>query len=156
MLTERSLHGIRTQGPDRWMKSTYIWECELLQNMAAAIKLLRQSFTVKFLSASVSPEASEEKKKYLRKNLGEDIDDDEIVIVPYGEEKTKYADPVTGLLLDDHSPNLIEWESKGGKAIKVRNNCNAKGGKWRGNSVHYMQTPESIARAVLAQAFFES
>lgn len=141
-------------GPDLWAKDDYIWMCEVLENMVTAIKHIINSYAnVKFLSASVSDAASEQKRRFLRTLFG-DLPEDMIVIVPYGRRKADFVDPTKGLLLDDYSVNCIQWEEDGGKAIKVRNNCNSKHGKWRGSSVHYKQTPESIARMVLMEALF--
>ncbi len=36
------------------------------------------------------------------------------------------------ILIDDHSPNLIDWEKNGGKAIKFLNGINGKGNTFKG------------------------
>ncbi len=142
-------------GPDLWMLAKYIWMCVIMPNMIKAVQIVLKNWTgeVKFLTASVSPEATEEKIQFLRKLFGE-MPDDAFIIVPYGKKKTDYVDASGGILIDDFSKNLHEWEQAGGVAIKARNNINGRQGTWKGNSVHYKQTPESIAQAILAEAYF--
>lgn len=40
------------------------------------------------------------------------------------------------VLLDDHTPNLIDWEKNNGKAVKVRNNINCSGAVWDGDIIY--------------------
>ncbi len=148
-------------GPDLWTLAKYIWMCKVMPNMIRAVILIIKALgkdKVRFLTASISDAASVEKKKMIRSLLERsvgDIPDDMFIIVPYGHKKTDYVDPRKGVLLDDYSKNLHDWINNGGAAaVKVRNNCNGKNGTWKGNSVHYTQTPESIARCVLAEAYF--
>lgn len=139
-------------GPDLWMCPDYIWSCERLENVIEAVKLLISRYKkVKFLSASVSEKASYEKKKFLKDIFGA-LSEEHFIFIPYGKDKSDYVDPAMGILLDDYSVNCLNWEEKGGLAIKLRNNCNAKNGKWKGNSVWYLQKPESIAIIVMAMA----
>lgn len=65
----------------------------------------------------------------------------EAIFVPCGESKAEYLRrrgvvlDNNSILLDDHSPNLIEWEKEGGRAVKYLNGVNGKGIKWKGERV---------------------
>lgn len=59
--------------------------------------------------------------------------------VPYEQGKAQFAKGFLKrklgkdcILLDDHTPNLIDWSMAGGCAIKVLNDINNKGGTWKG------------------------
>ena len=141
-------------GPDIWMQAKYVWSCIDMPNMVEAVKILiKKGLEVRFLSATVSPAASIEKKACLKKMFeGVELKEYMFIFTPYGQSKTDFVNPRGNILLDDYSINCMEWEQAGGRAIKVRNNCNGKNGKWRGISVSYKQTPESIAELITALA----
>lgn len=63
------------------------------------------------------------------------IKSDHIILVPYRDSKYQYIrwnDGSINLLLDDHTPNLLEWEKFGGVGIKYLNGINGKNGRWKG------------------------
>ena len=150
-------------GPDLWGKPDYIRTCDDLPNMVEAIKMLikivqmpNSKKALRFFSASLSDAASAYKKEELVKMFeGVTLTDDMFIFTPYGRSKTEFYEPKGTTILTDYSPEAIEWVNAGGKAIKVRNNCNSKHGKWRGNSIHYEQTPESILQLILALSSFK-
>lgn len=48
-------------------------------------------------------------------------------------------------LLDDHSPNLMDWEDAGFKGIKLLNGINGKGRKWKGETISSALTAAEFA-----------
>lgn len=62
------------------------------------------------------------------------------IFLPYGKSKALEILRRTGrhrlcrddILLDDHTANCEEWTSRGGRAVKVLNGINGKGGRWNG------------------------
>ena len=51
------------------------------------------------------------------------ISKEDVIIVPIDQEKTKYlkSDISKSVLLDDYKGNLIDWQNKGGIAVKFGN-----------------------------------
>ena len=144
-------------GPDLWSLAKYIWMCVVMPNMIRAVQIIFDNWIgeVKFLTASISDEASTEKIEFLKRHIRKRLPKNSVIIVPYGQKKTDFVDATNGILIDDYTKNLFDWEEAGGAgAIKVRNNINGRNGTWNGSSVHYQQAPESIAQTILAEAYF--
>lgn len=96
------------------------------------------------------PFAEKEKREWISEHLPQ-IDDEHIVLVPAGEDKSKYIGSIdkSSVLIDDYNKNLREWENAGGLSIKFVNDINnrglgAYGGEtdqlWDGESVSYNQS----------------
>lgn len=71
---------------------------------------------------SDSPNRAIDKYDWVRKHIP-CISPDEVIIVPIDKEKTKYlkSDIENSVLLDDYKGNLIDWQVKGGIAVKFGN-----------------------------------
>lgn len=63
-----------------------------------------------------------------------------------GKKKTEYISPLSkkDILLDDHTPNLLDWEADGGYGIKVKNNINCSGTTWKGLIIYNQDSISSI------------
>ena len=105
-----------------------------------ALRLLADDprFEVYTLSAVIkeNPYALEEKKHWLKEQLGEDLSQIDSIFPWCGEEK---ADAVPGgirptdILIDDYNANLRSWE-KQAVAIKFLNGVNNRHGSWKGRT----------------------
>ena len=93
----------------------------------------------------LSENAGTEKMKcYKKHNIFSFVDEENILMIPYGTDKDKYVynhsthnDSLNNsYLLDDHTSNLLKWEESGGHGIKVYNGMNGNYGRWQGNSIH--------------------
>lgn len=84
------------------------------------------------LSASPNKRADIDKTLWVYEHLP-NFKPENIIIVRGGEgadeRKGQYANEHS-VLFDDYSNNLLVWESKGGKGVKVLNGVNGKGVKW--------------------------
>lgn len=86
-------------------------------------KLPYQNFYI--LSTSPNKQADIDKKAWVAKHLPL-IPSHHIILVRDNSQKAIYANG--NLLLDDHTPNLIDWVENGGYGIKVINHFNNKNG----------------------------
>lgn len=85
-----------------------------IDNAIWKIKELQRDYDIEILTHVSSDIESLAKKRYFERVLpGVNV-----VIVPKKYKKTEYANPKGAILVDDYIPNLEEWESKGGIAIK--------------------------------------
>lgn len=93
-----------------------------------------------------TPYAKKEKLAWLEE-FAPEIDEDHIIFVPCGENKSHYVPGGVGkydYLLDDFSVNLREWP---GMAIKLKNDINGTKGTWIGKpQVRYDASPAEIKR----------
>ena len=82
-------------------------------------------------------------KHITEKNLWLDkyfpIEDSKRIFIPDDRRKSECVEEFLGenisanhVLLDDFTPNLIEWEENGGTAVKALNGINRLEGKWGG------------------------
>ena len=93
--------------------------------------------------------ALQEKALWLSRNIPELSEDP--CFVKCGTLKSDV--PLAGenaFLLDDHSPNLCEWEAAGFKGVKLLNGINGKGKTWKGATLSYMLPPEEFADELYA------
>lgn len=86
-------------------------------------KLPYQDFYI--LSTSPNIQADNDKKAWVKRYLPQ-VKDENIILVRDNSEKARYAKG--NLLLDDHTPNLLDWVANGGYGIKVINHFNNKNG----------------------------
>lgn len=86
-------------------------------------KLPYQDFYI--LSTSPNMQADKDKRAWVTKHLPL-IPSHHIILVRDNSQKAMYAKG--NLLLDDHTPNLIDWVANGGYGIKVINHFNNKNG----------------------------
>lgn len=91
------------------------------------------------LSHYISSNAYNEKLEVLQE-IFPDLDIHNIILVPYGENKSDYV-PIAvkenDYLIDDHTPNLEQWKDSGGKAIKFVNDINDRKDTWKGSRIEY-------------------
>lgn len=80
---------------------------------------------IHILSTSPNKQATKDKIKWVEKHLPK-IKKENIIVVYENSHKQKYAKG--SLLIDDHTPNLREWQKKGGYVIKAINKHNNKKG----------------------------
>lgn len=114
----------------------------------AALRLAEQGAKVTVLSCylSDSPYARQEKEQWLREHLP----GMPYILLPCGENKAEKISTQSGrplckrdVLIDDHSPNLIQWQKAGGRAVKMLNGINGAGQKWKGERIHY-EEPHAV------------
>lgn len=91
--------------------------------------------------------AKKEKEEWLREFFP-DIPKAHWLFVPCGQEKSSVLRKgETGILLDDHSPNLKEWvKSPRNYGIKLINPINGAGKNWTGARIRYDLPPEEFAK----------
>jgi len=85
--------------------------------------------------------ALEEKKSWLSRHTP-NIPAERQFFIPVGSNKAALMRDIIGrdltprdVLIDDHTPNLIEWREAGGCGIKWLNGINGNGGTWDGMRV---------------------
>lgn len=127
----------------------YFISLEPHMNIVNAIRELCKEYDVYILSCVLpkeeEPNPSTEKREWLRTYLPE-IDDDHIIFVPDGENKTKYIEGGIregDVCLDDYTPKLVDFEEAGGIGVKVLNKVNESKGSWKGNTIS-IETPSHI------------
>ena len=105
-----------------------------------AFRKLMETEDIYVLSCYLSDSeyALAEKKRWVKKYLP----GAQCIFVPCGIQKADAILERTGIavnsndiLIDDHSPNVIDWDEKGGTAIKYLNGINGSGQKWKGRCV---------------------
>lgn len=122
------------------------------RNVVDAINELNKNYEVYILTCFMYknsvPNPKTEKKEWLNE-FTPDIDDDHIIFVPDGEDKTKYIPGGVkkgDVTLDDYSPKLRDFEKAGGIGVKLLNDVNESKGSWTGNSISKDASPEEIVR----------
>ena len=85
----------------------------------------------------ITDKSVKEKNKWLDRYFN--IKNENRIFIPSHIRKSEYIKKYLGedilkehILLDDFTPNLIEWENNGGTAIKAINRINRKSIKWKG------------------------
>lgn len=79
------------------------------------------------------------------------IPDDHRILVPYSKDKAQYIEGGIGkddLLIDDHTPNLKEWEKSGGTAVKFLNGINWRHRTWQGATLRADMPPFMMSREI--------
>lgn len=101
-----------------------------------ANKLFKRSELENYILTSFltdSAYAKDEKLQWLKNNIP-DLKLENVICVPYGIKKSSFVEDAShkelsekDILIDDHSPNLISWETAGGKSVKWINGVNNSG-----------------------------
>lgn len=100
-------------------------------------------------SAYVEGTARKDKRDWL---IANGLGDLPYVFVPYGKPKGDYIEE-KGVLLDDFSHNLHDWEQTPGMVgVKYYNGINGTKGSWTGYSVDHRMPPEKMYVVVSAVA----
>ncbi len=119
-------------------------------NVVKAVNLLiRAGIQVYILSCAEGERVREEKMEWLRRFLP-NIPEENIIFTDAGK-KAEFVGEVkeSDILLDDYSKNLLEWPGKG---IKLLNQVNGAGKKWRGSRVSMYDDPRKIALRIASFA----
>lgn len=146
------LKGADWRQPHYWLNLPIKW------NVVKAINLLRSKETelnIKncLLSCSPSAEATADKMSVIGKAGLQEVFP---IILPDGEDKSKYVNEKNAILVDDYHKNLQEWQ---GYPVKFYNKVNGKkdGKRWDGTkknsymfSLYEYRTPEQIAEDLVA------
>lgn len=131
-------------------KENYFLNLEPNFNMVELVnQMLREGKEVYSCSHFLtdSQYALEEKNKWLDKYVPS-LDKEHRVFIPYGQSKAEYFNEhgltpiiLTDFLIDDYTPNLLQWEEMGGTGIKFLNGINHTHGTWKGikiNDLHHI------------------
>ncbi len=122
------------------------------QELVKAIEMLAEESPEQIYICSAvlfdSPYALAEKIAWLRSYLPA-INKDHYIFTKCGEDKKQFIPGGISdrdILLDDHTPNLIMWNTDG-VAVKAMNGINGKHGRWadvKGRTINIHQNPEDI------------
>lgn len=125
----------------------YFESLEFFEPMRQLVDILRNddNYVFMFCTCYLNKQAMDEKARALKK-LFPNLHASEVIFVPYGDNKSDYIpydeyDDV--VLIDDHTPNLIEAQEHGAKAIKAMNGVNGKNGRWNGQKMSVL-APASV------------
>ncbi len=123
---------------DEMLKEGYFGALAPQEEAVEALKLLADDPQIELFTLSAvikeNPYALEEKKSWLKKQLGSSLGS-VVSIFPFcGESKAAVVPGgirPTDILIDDYNANLRDWE-KNAVAIKYLNGINNKHGSWKG------------------------
>lgn len=123
----------------------YFLHREPFPNVLSAVRQLKEMGVAVAFATAVFMEgtARQDKILWLKNNRMEDIP---VIFIPYGECKDKYLPGDNRILIDDHTPNLLEFAGTG---IKLINKNNHTGGKWTGNCLRYDDEPQNIVDFIM-------
>ena len=80
--------------------------------------------------------------------------------IPYGTPKSKSMryDGKIHILIDDHTPNLVDWENNVyfGTGVKFMNHVNGKHGRWQGRRISEEMTAMQMFAELLTIAYGEA
>ena len=94
------------------------------------------------------PYAAEEKLEWLEENCPF-LSGAEKLFIPCGTNKKLMAKGEENFLLDDHSPNVIDFDDgKHYHGIKLMNGINGQGLKWKGERLYASLEPEAFAEGL--------
>lgn len=103
--------------------------CSLLHSLMLAGK------EVYVLSAVLGTQQEKEKRDWLFDNRIW-LPQNHILFVPCGTNKASCINVSKDtILIDDHTPNLLGWQSAGGTGVKVLNGINGRHGRWKGKAI---------------------
>ena len=89
--------------------------------------------------------ALQEKSMWLNRHFPQ-LEEEHQLFVKCGEYKSSVPlDDEQAFLLDDHSPNLLDWENAGHFGIKLLNGINGKGKKWNGKLLDSALLPKDFS-----------
>lgn len=118
---------------------------ELIQLVDHLHKLPEVNITILSCYLADSAYARIEKELWIKKHLPKGVN---AILVPYGISKAEYVEQIenrgltsSDVLIDDHTPNCLEWKVAGGTSIKFLNGINGIGKTWQGTRL----TAEGLA-----------
>ena len=125
----------------------YFGERRPMKNMIMALKMLiSRNIEIHILSAVLPNDyAKQEKLQWLQYYLPE-IKREKIHFITCGNSKKKIAGE--GILIDDYTKNLQEWN--GIAAIKCCNGINGTKGTWKGYQIDALDYPEKIVENIMS------
>lgn len=124
-------------------KKSYFYDLMPQENVVKAAKDAKQhkGWEIYGLTCSLGKQATRD-KNFWREDFIPEISKSRFIVVPDKDRANKYhyiptkdAQNIKNILVDDHTPNLIEWEKAGGIGIKVMTKDNGKEGKWQGKVI---------------------
>lgn len=117
---------------------------EPFENVLRAVRILKESgFDIAFAtSVYMNGNAKADKLQWLKEQGMSDIP---VIFVPYGENKDDYLQGEHKILIDDHTPNLLNFTGMG---VKLINRDNHKNGVWQGKTLRYDDDPYHIAACI--------
>lgn len=120
----------------------------LQKNIDALNYLVEKGAEVFILSKVLSDKARKEKDDWLDA-YQVNIPKSKRLYVEIDEDKSDYIADLTAddILLDDFSSNLIEWTNAGGTAIKILNDWNGSGEKFKGKRIR-IDEPSQLYRCI--------
>ena len=133
----------------------YFRKLEPMQTVVASAIILSKEPEVEVcvLSKAFNEECIKDKNAWLDCMVGAAIPQENRYFCLYEESKAKVINLTPDdVLIDDLSDNLREFETEGGRAIKLYNGINGTKGTWRGYSVRSKMDPEKLAAQIKAIA----
>ncbi len=124
----------------------YFLHCKAIPSSLKAMRILHdKGYNVSFgTSAYTHGTAMADKSEWVKMEGYNDIP---IIFIPYGENKDTYLkDGEIRVLIDDHTPNLMNFSGIG---VKFINQINHKKGIWTGPCVRHDMSGEEIASALI-------
>ena len=146
--------------PEDLYRDGYFRSLKEPPGVVALLKLLvRSGRDVYVLSAVLGTKQETEKRAWLTDH-GIVLPESHLIFVPCGTNKAN-AVPFVGketVLIDDHTPNLLDWKAAGGTGIKVLTGINGKHGRWKGKAFQSETrfTADGFCRFALEDAFGDS
>ena len=100
---------------------------------------------VRFITAVYNQSIIEAKRKWL---AASGVGDIPVAYPLCGTPKMLAFPDLQGrhpLLVDDHTPNLFQWEQDGGVGVKFLNGHNGRGGRWQGPKIACNMPADDLA-----------
>lgn len=124
-----------------------------MQILVVVKTLLQLGYDVRILTAAYNRRVIKEKKAWLKKEAGLKCltRKRNFKVVPYNTPKVKAVR--VGILVDDYSQNLREWQvDPYHKAMKYYNGKNGKKRTWKGNFIACNMSPEEMVQRIISMA----
>lgn len=120
---------------DDLYKKGYFLSLKEHPNVVILLKnLIANGEEVYILSAVLGAQQEYEKRQWIREH---DIvlPEEHLLFVPCGSNKAERVKvDGTSVLVDDHTPNLLDWKAAGGIGVKVLTGINGLHGRWKGKA----------------------
>ena len=131
----------KAENLEQFYEEGYYLKLEPYKILIEFLKKLSPYVNLYVISACVNSRATDEKQEWIDKYFPE-IPFSHRFFCQCGINKAKFIEETMNIklngsciLLDDYSPNCLEWEEAGGIAIKVSNGKNCSGNNWKGLTI---------------------
>lgn len=98
-------------------------------SLVKELSYIQDTKNIYILSTSPNKQADQDKLEWVKKHVPS-LNLSQVILVRDNIEKRKFA--LNNTLIDDHTPNLLDWLEHGGQVIKVINDHNGKIGRSKG------------------------